>query len=305
MGRAGRVDAQGLRIPDVRQVRQETHAVDELLPGFHTTLDAEAQNRSAATGQVLAGVGVEWMAGQARVVHPLHGRVLFEMPSDRERVLTVPRHPQVQCLQTLQKQEGREGAHAASHVAQKMRPALQDVRDVADRLDGLGKHDAVIGRVGFGEFRPLRGLGRPIEVARIDDTAADMEPVPPDELRAAVHVDVDPVLERPKQRRRRHGVVAEQRKPALVGDTGDLDVVRHIVLGVADRLDEDATGVGVHQLPDRLGLGRIEELHRDAQLRQRLGEERPGPAVEAGRRDEVLSGVADVQDRRGNREHPA
>ena len=86
-----------------------------------------------------------------------------------------------------------------------------------------------------------------------------------------------------------------------VCDVGDAAEVGDVVLRVADALQVDAARVLVHQLVDLLWVVGIEEADLDAELGERLGEERPGTAVEARRGDEVLAGVADREDRRGDR----
>ena len=117
-----------------------------------------------------------------------------------------------------------------------------------------------------------------------------------DELRRRIDHDVDAVLDRPQQRGGHDRVVAERREPVLVRRVGDRAEVRDVVLRIAEALEVDAPGVLVDEIVDLLWMVRIEEAHFDAHALHGLGEERPGAAIEARRRDEVLPRVADRED---------
>ena len=215
----------------------------------------------------------------------------------RLRVLRMAFQAQVQGLDAQQQQERRERALGASGVAQPVRADVDDVRQVAERLERLGEDDAVVGVARFGELGPLLGILRPLEVAAVHDGAADMHAVAAQELGGGVDRDIDAVLERPEQRRSQHRVIHDHRQAVLVGGVGDGAEIGHIVLGIPDRFQVHQAGVLIHQLVDLLGMIGIEEPHLDAQLLQGLGEERPGASVQAGGGNEVLPGVRDGEDR--------
>ena len=80
-----------------------------------------------------------------------------------------------------------------------------------------------------------------------------------------------------------------------------LAIVGHVVLRVARRLQVNGAGVRVHELVEGFRLGGIEEAHFDAEFGERLAEQGPRAAVEAVGGDEVLPGVDDRQERRGDR----
>ena len=61
-----------------------------------------------------------------------------------QRVLRVPLHAQVECLQPLQKQKCIEGRHAATGVAQTLHPGLENKGQGPERFH-VGQ--AVVGRV--------------------------------------------------------------------------------------------------------------------------------------------------------------
>ena len=177
---------------------------------------------------------------------------------------------------------------------------VDDVGQVAERLERLGENNAVVGIARFGELRPLLGILRPLEIAAIHDGAADVDAVAAQELGGRVDRDIDAVLEGPEQRRRQHRVIHDHRQAVLVGGIGDGPKIRHIVLRIPDRFQVHQAGVLIHQLVDLLRMIGVEEPHLDAQLLQGLGEERPGASVQAGGGNEVLPGVRDGEDRGGD-----
>ena len=173
---------------------------------------------------------------------------------------------------------------------------VDDVSQVAERLERLGEDNAVVRVARFGELRPLPGIVRPLEITAIDDGAADVDPVAAQELGGRVDRDIDAVLERPEQRRRQHRVIHDHRQAVLVGRIGDGAKIRNVVLGIPDRFQVHQAGVPVHQFVDLLGMIGIEEPHLDAQFLEGLGEERPCASVQAGGGNEVLPGVRDGED---------
>ena len=127
-------------------------------------------------------------------------------------------HAQMQRLGALQQQEGIERRQAGAGIAQALHPRLEDERERPERL-GVG--DAVIRRIGLGEILEAAG-GLPVELARVDDDAADRGAVPADELGRGVDDDVGSPLDRPAQRRRGGGVVDDERQAVFVRDVGQL-----------------------------------------------------------------------------------
>ena len=97
-------------------------------------------------------------------------------------VLGVPLHAQVQRLGPLQQQEGVEGRHASSGIAQPLDPCLEDV---GQRTEGAGVGNAMVGRIGIGELLEA-ARGFPVELAAIDQDAANRGAMAADELRRRV-----------------------------------------------------------------------------------------------------------------------
>ena len=97
-------------------------------------LDAETEDRPHAFAQVLLPQFVAGMRRQARIVDPRHQRVRLQMPGQRQGVLTVPRHPQMQRLQPLQEEEAVERADRPAQVAEPVRAAGEDVAQLPHRV---------------------------------------------------------------------------------------------------------------------------------------------------------------------------
>ena len=152
----------------------------------------------------------------------------------------------------------------------------------------------MVAAVGLVVKRELR-VG-PIELARIDDHAADAGAVSADPLRERVDDEVRAVVQRAQQRRRREGRVDDEREVVLLRDGRVALDVRDVEGRVADGLDEDQARL----LVDR-GLHGGEVVHRgevhlDAGVRQDRVELREGASIEVVRRDDLVAGLRDVRD---------
>ena len=178
----GGVDDQRLGVADVGQQGEQLDGVDELLARFEAALDAEGDQRALAVGHVLLGAVVVLAGLEAGVVDPLDAGVRFEMLGHGEGVLGVALHAQVQRLEALQKQEGVERREGGAGIAQALDAGLEDE---GERAEGFGVGEAVVGGVGLDELGEAAG-GLPVELAGVDDDAADGGAVAADELGGGV-----------------------------------------------------------------------------------------------------------------------
>ena len=69
--------------------------------GVGPTFDAEAQDRALPVRQILHRLLMILMRGQAGIVHPLDRIMTFQELGDRQRIVAVPRHTQVQRFKSL------------------------------------------------------------------------------------------------------------------------------------------------------------------------------------------------------------
>ena len=117
MCRAGRVYHQCLAVANIGQMAGQLDAVDKLDARFPAAFDTEAEDGALTIGQIFLGQCVISMRFEPGVVHPVDLRLLLEPLRQRQRILRVPCHAQVQRLDPLQEQEGIERGHAATHIA--------------------------------------------------------------------------------------------------------------------------------------------------------------------------------------------
>ena len=120
----------------------------------------------------------------------------------------------------------------------------------------------------------------PIELAGIDDEAAERRAVTADELRRGMHNDVRAVLNRANQVGRAERVVDDERQAVEVGDGGNGLDVRNVAVRVAQRLKIDGARVRLDGRLDRCGIVRVHERRRDAVLRQRVCQQVIAAAVD-------------------------
>jgi len=125
--------------------------------------------------------------------------------------------------------------------------------------------------------------------------AAGRGPGPPHEFGKGVEEVFPAGLQGLEYIRGGGGVIDDIRDTGIMGDLCDGLEVVHIVLRVADRLAVNQAGVLIDRLADVLGVGGVDELYRDPQLRERVVEEIVGPAVEVTGGDDVLTGARDIE----------
>jgi hypothetical protein len=131
----------------------------------------------------------------------------------------------------------------------------------------------------------------PVELAAVDDDAADRGAVAADVLGGRVDDDVGAVVERAAEHRRR-GVVDDQRHAQFLADGRHLGDREDLQLRVGQRLG--VVGAGAASVARRKfsGSARVDEAHLDAHGLEGVGEEVPGAAVEVGGADDVVAGPA-------------
>ncbi len=207
--------------------------------------------------------------------------------------------PEVERLEPEIHQERVERRGDGAEVAHQVGGALDDEGLLAERLHVA---EAVVGGVWLDEAGELVRVLRPVEVAGVDDAAADLAGVAVHVLRRRVGDDVAAEAERTAEDRSREGVVDNERHAVFVRDARELGDVEDAAGRIRDRLAEDALGVGPEGLLDLLlaGVG-VDEGELDAELLQRDREEVEGAAVDLRRGDDMVAGVAEVEDREGRR----
>ena len=206
-------------------------------------------------------------------------------------VVHVPFHPQTQCLQPLQQQEGIERRDGCSLVAQ------QQCADACrERCGHIAEDKAVIRSVRLVEARELPGVCLPVEGAAVDDDTPEGSPVAADELCGGMYDDVGTVFYRADQVRCAERVVYQQRKTVAVGDVGRPFDVGDVGVGIAQRLDVDQPGVVLDGCLQFLVVVGVEEGGADAVFAQRVCQEIVRTAVDGLGGDDMIAGESDVGD---------
>ena len=114
--------------------------------------------------------------------------------------------------------------------------------------------------------------------------------------------DVAAKLERSAQDRRRERVIDDERHAVLVRDLRELRNVENRARGIRHRLAENALRVRTERRLNRLRVRiRIDERELNAELLERDREEIERAAVDLRGADDMVAGVADVENRKGRR----
>ena len=204
------------------------------------------------------------------------------MFGDCEGVGGVALHPEVEGFDALEEEEGVEGGHGATCVAETLDAGFQDEGEGAE---GVGIGEAVIGGVSVGEVGEASG-GFPVEVAGVDDDSADRGSMAADVFCGGLDDDVGTVLDGADEGGGGAGVVDDEWEAVLVGDVGEGANVGDVELGVAEGFGVDGAGFGGDGGADGGEVVGVGEAYGDAVLGEGVVEEVVGSAVEGGGGDE-------------------
>ena len=291
-----RVDDQALDVCNVREQREDLELVDELERCVLAALDVEGEDGSAAVREVLLVQSVIRVLRQRRMINVLDLRMVLEEFNDLFGVLDMALDAQRQRLGALQEQESVERRDGSAGVAEKDRA---DIGYESSRADSVREGDAVVARVRVSDRSVLAG-SLPVELAGIDDNAAEGRAVTADELGCGMYNDVSTVLDRTDEVRSAEGVVDDERQAVLVRDLSDLLDVRNVGVRVAEGLDVDSLGVVLDRALELCEVVRVNEGGLDAELGQGVREQVVAAAVDGLLRYDVvaclserLNGVAD------------
>lgn len=295
MRRVRGVQNAGARVGDVRGDRRDLEARHETFGGFAPALHAKGDDPARSVRHILLRERVVFVALEAGIVHPRDLVVRFEEFRHRLAVFAVTLHAQVQRFEPEIEEERVLRRGGGTEIAHELRDAFGDERPALAELFGVD--DSVIAFVGRRESRILILVSEPVEIARIDDRAADLRPVPVHIFRRGVRDDIDAELEGTAVDGGREGVVDDEGNAVLVGDFGEEFEVEDIERGVGDRFAEHRASIrlerGVEFVFGRVGTheGEVDShpLHRD-------GEEVVRPPVDRGGRDDVIPCGAEVED---------
>mmetsp|Transcript_3124 Transcript_3124/g.9532 ORF Transcript_3124/g.9532 Transcript_3124/m.9532 type:complete len:243 (+) Transcript_3124:1885-2613(+) len=138
--------------------------------------------------------------------------------------------------------------------------------------------------------------GTPLELAGVDDDAADSGAVAADPLGERVDDDISAVRDGLGEVRCREGGVNNERQADAVRLLRNLLEIAHDAGRVGDGLAEEGARLLVGRFEEVLGVRLIDEAHRDAKFGQDVVELGVGAAVQVASGDDVVSTLSDVDD---------
>ena len=103
---------------------------------------------------------------------------------------------------------------------------------------GLRVHDSMIALVRRRETGKFLLVRKPVELAGIDDRAADLRSVSVHIFRRRVRNDIDAPLEGPAIDRRRERIVDDKRNAVRVRNLSELLEIENVERGIGDRFAE-------------------------------------------------------------------
>ena len=279
------MDDQAAHIAEIGEVREELHLRDDRRAGFGTALDAEGHQRPGTLRAVLLRTLVVAVAGQPGIAHPRHLVVAGEELGNGLGVVRMPLHAERQRLAAGEDEERVERRDRRAEVAQAEHAAGDGEGEIAE---GLAEHHVVVFRPRCGEHR-IAVRRHPVELAAVDDDAADGIAVAADELGHRVEDDVGAVLEGPAEIGRGQRVVDDERHPCPLGDRSDGLDVGDGAAGIGDRLDEDRLGLRADRILEGGDVVDVAPLHRPAEGLERVIELVDRAAIELARGDDLVA----------------
>jgi hypothetical protein len=186
------LDSQGLCVTDVGQVGDELEAIHNLAAGRAPALDAEAEDAAKAPLQQALGRLMVRVALEAWVRDPGDVGAGLEVARQGEGVLGVALGAQAERLDAEQQLLGGERVERGAQVAQDLDAGADDEGDGAERVPEL---EPVVALGRLDKLREPGAVLAPIELARVDEDAADGGAVATDPLGRRVDDNVGAMVD--------------------------------------------------------------------------------------------------------------
>ena len=124
-------------VADIREMAEKLEALDEAASGFFAALDAESEDRAAASGKVARLACMPGAGGESGVTHPLDLVACFEPFGHGKGVGDVPLHPDTEGLEALEEEERVQRRDRRADIAQVLKACFQDVLGRTERFGQL------------------------------------------------------------------------------------------------------------------------------------------------------------------------
>ena len=233
--------------------------------------------------------------------HPTHRLVPCQEIQHRGRVRDMALHAQRQRLDPLQQMKRVRGREACAEIAQAFGAGAHDE---GGRAELLGEIQAMIAAIWLGQGRELAGR-IPIEMAAVDDRAANGDAVAANPFGQRIHDDIGAKLDGLAQIRRGERIVDQERQARFMGDFGGTRDIEHLQPRIADGLGDQEPRVGLDGGADAVQIARLDERGGNAETRQRMGQEIDRAAIERGGGHDVIARAKQRGDGEVQRGHAA
>ena len=258
------------------------------------SLDAKGHHTAGAVRHILLSPLVVGVPLQAGVAHPGHLGVVLQELGHSQAVLAVLCHPQRQGLQADVEIIAVLRGGDSAQVPHELNGGLGDIGPL--QAEALGVGDTVVALVGGGQAGELVGVGVPVKLAGVHDSAAHRVGVAVHVLGGGVGDDISAPLKGPAVHRGGKGVVHNERHPVGVGRLGKFLDVQHGEGRIGDGLAEHRPGLGPEGCVQLLlGAIRVHKGEVNAHPLHGDGKEVVGAAVDGGGADHVLPAGDDVE----------
>ena len=279
---------------------RELQVLKKLFSCSASALYCEGDDAACSLREVLLSELVVLVSFEARVVYPVDLRMVFEELREREGVVGVASHADVQMLQSLESKPRVHRSDAASEVSEGADPDLHREGCGAEFFIEVQAVIAFIRLCDLGIFVVLL----PVEFSGVDDDAAHGCRLTVSPLRRCVDDDVSAVLDRTAQEGRCQRVVDDEGNADLFCSRRELFKVQDVQSRVRDRFTEQqprlGTGSGNDLFEARI---LIDECDIDAESLERHVEQVECSSVDARACEDVISSLAERADRKEDGSH--
>jgi hypothetical protein len=265
------MDRQTAGVTDIGNVIEELQAVDETTPCGPASRQLEADKATELAFQIFVCALTSCADLPRRMNNFDHFRSFAEISCYRGGILDMPLDPKRQRIYTLQRKKGVERRESRTQIAQEGGACLDDIGDRAKRFDGLRPYGAMIARIWLVQGRLTLGETFPVEIAAIDDDAADGIAMAADIFRCRVDDDCSTVIERTREQRSRR-IVDDERDAIFAPDSRDFCDREDDEFRIGQCLGIKGAGSIVSCTPEIFRIGRVDKTDFYTLRLQRIGE---------------------------------
>ena len=201
-----------------------------------------------------------------------------------------------ECLKSLQEDEGVEWRNGRSGVA---KYHGTDACYECSRSCHIGKHCAMVARVGLGKRRILVWICLPVKCAAIHNHATERCAMTADEFGSRMHHHISAVLDRTNKVGSAESVIDNEWNAVAVSHLSDSVEVGYIRIRVAEGLGIHRLGIWANCLFERFEVVDIHNRVANALSLERVSNQIERAAIEVVGSDNVVAVACDILQRIG------